>query len=223
MTQADIYTQKLVDMFENDVMSVELIGTQGKNKNKHEGRGGWSTSQYVNESKWGNFTNPFYNNGFDFGYYMKTNQFDSVDYVLINLGTNDVAQNFTEAEIINWYQKMIDSIKKYNDSIIIGLWLAPTRAICGNYAIRYYIDLTLRLTKALIETYDGREHEGIYLIPIIGLDNDYDYNITPKPVSTINSDYTQLVCDEAVHPSPIGYEKIAAMIYPYIKYWGDLT
>lgn len=47
LTQADVMTQTLLDIAGSDVMGVTLLGTRGSGSNKHEGRGGWTISDYA--------------------------------------------------------------------------------------------------------------------------------------------------------------------------------
>ena len=234
MTEAGVYTQELVDLFSSDGMHINLIGTKGNGTNRHEGRGGWSSETYVHTDEERVSQNPFLNNGiFDFGNYMSANGFSSVDYVLINLGTNDIAQGLTDDRIYENYTAMINSIKSYNPNVIIGLWLAPTRGISGANTSRLVIDQCLRSNRLLIDKFDGKEEtDNIYLIPIIGLDNDFDYVYVKneRKFEIENEDQTrsilqesQYFCSETVHPSTLGYKNIAKAIYPYIKYWGGLV
>ena len=84
----------------------------------------------------------------------------------------------------------------------------------------------------LIDKFDGKEaSDNIYLIPIVGLDNDFDYVYVEnkRKFEIENEDHTRTIlqesqyfCPETVHPSTLGYKNIAKAIYPYIKYWGGL-
>lgn len=69
--------------------------------------------------------NPFYNTStekFDFSYYMTQQGYTDVDYVFINLGTNDLNRSpMTETDIMGYYDEMITSIKQYNSNIKICL------------------------------------------------------------------------------------------------------
>lgn len=233
MTQAGVYTQELVELFSSDGMNINLIGTKGTGSNRHEGRGGWSSETYVHTDEERVSQNPFLKDGvFDFSNYMSVNGFGSIDYVLINLGTNDVAQDLSDDRIYENYMTMINSIKSYNPNVIIGLWLAPTRGISGANTSRLAIDQCLRSNRLLIDKFDGKEaSDNIYLIPIVGLDNDFDYVYVEnkRKFEIENEDHTRTIlqesqyfCPETVHPSTLGYKNIAKAIYPYIKYWGGL-
>ncbi len=56
----NIYTNCVKELFENDDMNINLIGTRGTEENKHEGRGGWSAYDYCNEqTKYGFYQSIF--------------------------------------------------------------------------------------------------------------------------------------------------------------------
>jgi hypothetical protein len=77
--------------------------------------------------------------------------------------------------------------------------------------------------KKLIEEYDNRESEKLYLVPVyLNVDPDHDYPYETVNISARNTAFTMDVCTDTVHPSTIGYNKIADVIYSYIKYFGRL-
>ena len=230
LTDADATSGELITMFANDAMGIELIGTLGTAPNLNEGRAGWRAYTYAKCSQGSddtaglNYTNPFYNPStqeFDFGYYMTQNGFSGVDYVFICLGTNDVAKadHSTDEEILSYYNIMINSIKAYNSNIKIGLWLPPTRALYAN-CNRMQIDTSLRMNKLLIDTYSAQEANNIYIVPVyLNIDPYHDYTSSAVSVSSRNTSYTMTVTNDPVHPSEIGYKKIADVIYSYIKFF----
>lgn len=239
LTDADKYTQELLNLFSGDSMSIELIGTRGSGSNKNEGVSGWRAYTYTrcpsNVEDWATWggtpssviANNFWNSStssFDFSYYMNNNGYESVDYVFICLGTNDIARNNhqTDEEIITYFNEMINSIKNFDSNIKIGIWLPPTRGLADNNN-RVSIDVSLRMNKLLIDTYDKREEENLFLIPIyLNIDPYHDYNFTSQNISARNPNYTINICTDAVHPAIIGYQKIADVFYGYIKYFGSL-
>lgn len=95
----------------------------------HEGRGGWTTSNYCNNQTGpGNVTNPFYNNGFDFSYYMSAHtDYSDLTDVFILLGTNDTQSDVTI--VTANLQTMINSIHDYNSNIKVhvGLPIPPCK------------------------------------------------------------------------------------------------
>ncbi|PGM02051.1 hypothetical protein, partial [Bacillus thuringiensis] len=129
-------TQRVLDLTNNDNLKVNLLGTRGTGANKHEGRGGWTAALYRTSTKYPDatgITNPFFNsavNDFDFGYYMTNQGYSSLDYVGICLGINDTFSFLTDADLISAISTilknldfMINSIKAYNSTIKIGIFV----------------------------------------------------------------------------------------------------
>ena len=224
LTQNGIYGQRILDLFNDDVMNVEFIGTRGTGNNKNEGRSGWSTSTYANEQSDEYFTNPFYNPStqhFDFTYYMTQNNFTNVDYVFINLGTNDRGHN--QNDIINNLTLMINSIKNYDNNIKIGLWLPPTRGITSDVDVSILNELfdTLQINKLFIDTY--LSSNDVYLIPVYTNVNPYDdYTIEKIDISDNNTYYVDYSSNK-VHPKETGYYHIGDVLYAWIKYFASLN
>ena len=240
LTDAGQYTAELVNLFSDDSMNIELLGTRGAGTNKHEGHSGWRAYTYVkcanNQEDWDTWggsvsnviSNPFYNSeteNFDFEYYMETQGYDNVDYVFICLGTNDIARgnHQSDEELLEYYNTMINSIKSFNSSIKIGVWLPPTRGLSDNN-FKGTITNSLKMNKFLIENYDSRESENIYLVPVyMNVDPYHDYNTAQVPVTSRSSDILMTInSPDAVHPKTLGYQHIADLIYGYIKYFGSL-
>lgn len=232
LTDADATSGELVTMFNDDVMNIELVGTLGTAPNLNEGRAGWRAYTYAKCARGSDdvaslaYTNPFYNPStqqFDFNYYMTQNGFSGIDYVFICLGTNDLgASNHTsDADILSYYDIMINSIHSYDSNIKIGLWLPPTRSLYANNN-RKAIDFSLRMNKLLISTYGTSESNKIYLVPVyLNVDPEHDYNSSEVPISSRNTNYTMEISIDAVHPAVVGYKKIADVIYSYIKFFAE--
>lgn len=136
LTAANVWTDKLIDLFADDVMNIEMLGTRGTLKAPNEGRGGWRAWNYAFEKDASNdglsssVTNPFFNpvsNKFDFSYYMNQQNYTSVDYILLCLGTNDVSRSTHNADddILLAWKTIIDSIKAFDNNIKILIWLLP--------------------------------------------------------------------------------------------------
>lgn len=239
LTDADAYTGELTTMFEDDPMNIELLGTLGTAPNLNEGYSGWRAFTFAKcsgqRADWATWSstvpterlNPFWNadtETFDFSMYMSNQGYSGVDYVFICLGTNDIARgNYkSEAELKEYFDAMIESIHDYDPNIRIGLWLPPTRSLMENRN-RQGIDLSLWMNKWLIETYDNREDEKIYLVPVyLNVDPYHDYRASVVPVSSRNTEFTMTVDTDSVHPARVGYNKIADVIYSYIKYFAYL-
>ena len=206
-------------MFENDAMNIHLIGTRGTEENKHEGRGGWSAYDYCNEQTKYGFTNPFLNNGkFDFGYYMKSNEYAGVDYVVISLGVNDlnIVGHNSHSEIIGYFNTIFDSIHQYDADIKIILntptMLFSTESTDGAKNTR------LEFTKTLKQTYENKEYDGIYLSAI-------SMSINPsmnfKWIEQTDKSKPMKVSD-TTHPNLHGYQNMAKTTYAFIKYLAEL-
>lgn len=230
MTASGAITGHLLQLFENDVMNIELIGTlasQWNANNKHEGRGGWRAWNYafeLNASGDGvqsDTNNPFYNSAtqkFDFSMYMSNQGYSDVDYVFINLGTNDRARNThnSDDDILLAYQTMIDSIHAYNESIKIMLWLCPFPSSL------FISDLEKKRVfeqhKLLIKNYDNRISDNIYLVEVGAcIDTVYDMQYEEVPIND-NEGKTFLKGTDRIHPSNNGYYTISDIMYSAIKY-----
>lgn len=230
-------TQELLNISSSDPLKVSLLGVRGIAPNLNEGRGGWSTDTYVNEasnvSSAETVSNPFYNNGFDFPFYMTQQGYDSVDYVCIHLGINDVFAETTDIEVnnkitsvLNNLQLMVDSIRTYNTGIKVGLMVTvpPSKnqdAFGKNYDTGQtqwrYRRNNFMLVKQMIERFKNKENEGVHLIPVnVNLDT---VNNMVTEVVPINSRNTTTVTRQAngVHPADIGYFQMSDVVYFWMK------
>ena len=226
ITANGLYPKEVVNLFAKDDMNVNLIGTINIGGVPHEGHGGWTSKDFCEVQSFNDYTNAFYNPAtktFDFSYYMSTNKFESVDDVFITLGINDMAKNIGLDNIIRYYNKMINSIRAYNPKIriFIGLCILP---YSGKYStVHNYTQLwksqRLTLHERLIEEYDERESEGIYVVPFnLTIDTEHDFKFVEKPLSHRNNEVMVKYCTDVVHPSTVAYNKMADMCLWYIKY-----
>lgn len=223
-TDANEYTQYLLDMFANDCMSIELLGTRGNSEqNRHEGRSGWSAKGYVtNEWERGVVgESPFFNpetEQFDFSYYMTQNGYTGVDYVFINLGTNDAVSDF-----IDYYHQMIDGIRAYDPNIIIGLWVPAPFATFGGYTHIGNDNQTFAAMKAVLEEFDTPEYEAdkVFVVPThMNIDTFHDFPWNEVAYNDKTGDKYR-VCTDQIHESN-GYKHDADVIFGYIKYFATL-
>lgn len=224
-TDANVYTQCLLDMFADDPMSIQLLGTRGDTEtNRHEGRSGWSAENYCENNAWRGIIedSPFYNpttETFDFAYYMAQNGYDGVDYVFINLGTNDTVSNF-----IGYYHEMIDSIRAYNSNIVIGIWVPAPFATFGGYTHTANDNQTFIAMEAVISEFDTAENQAnkIFVVPThMNLNTEYDYPWKDVPYTTAKPEHTYRVCTDQIH-EVYGYYKDANVIFGYIKHFATL-
>ena len=216
--------RKLKGLFDADsTMDIELLGTRYDNNNagdatyKHEGRAGWSISDYVRAASKVGITNPFYNaSTFDFSNYMTTQSYSSVDYVIINLSTNDFGRPITD--VIADLNTMISSIKTFNSAIKVIVCLTE-----GVYRDKMEWDTRntwyIELKKLMIATYDKREAEKIYVCPLyLNMDLYEDYNLTSVPLSSEDTTKTRLMTADGIHQNQVGFNKNANTMYYTIKY-----
>ena len=226
ITANGLYAKEVANLFANDEMNVNLVGTVKIGGVPHEGHGGWTSKDFCETTSFNDYTNAFYNPStktFDFTYYMNTNGFDGVDDVFINLGINDMAKNLGLDNIIRYYNKMINSIRAYNPKIriFIGLCILPYSgkySTAHNYT-QFAKSQRLALHERLIEEYDERESEGIFVVPFnLTIDTENDFKFVEKPLSRRNNEVMVKYCTDVVHPSTVAYNKMADMAYWYIKY-----
>lgn len=206
VTQGGYICQKLLSCFSAAGGALTLLGTRGTAPAKHEGRAGWKASDYCTKAADGTYTNPFYDNGFDFSHYMATQGYTGVGVVVIQLGINDIfyagLDSFSAAETIGYMDAMVTSILAYDSSIkvIVGL-LTPPNGNTSVFTEKYgtsQIDFvyrlnTIRLSKALMEHFAG--NASVVVSP---------NNCVLNPTQDIN---------DGVHPTEGGYAKLGQMIY----------
>ena len=230
-TDNNYVIKHLHDLFEEDVMNITLLGTrQDSEGNHHEGRGGWTTRNYLEDESVKEVPNAFYNpetEGFDFSYYLTHNSIDTPDIVIFNMGLNDLdigggtltANNLTT---------MINQIKAANNNVIIIVALPnlPTalKQTWGYSSNRRY-RLLVNTIKPLIEAFDNRENENIFISPVyLYLHPKWDM---PYEMKYVNSEHNEgnngmkipvAISPAPTHPSQIGYYKMADCYYNTIKY-----
>lgn len=206
VTQGGYICQKLLSCFSAAGGELTLLGTRGTAPAKHEGRAGWKASDYCTKAADGTYTNPFYDNGFDFSHYMATQGYTGVGVVVIQLGINDIfyagLDSFSAAETIGYMDAMVTSILAYDSSIkVIVDLLTPPNGNTSVFTEKYgtsQIDFvyrlnTIRLSKALMEHFAG--NASVVVSP---------NNCVLNPTQDIN---------DGVHPAEVGYAKLGQTIY----------
>ena len=188
--------------FENRGVTLETVGTQGTYPNNHEGRSGWSANTYCTQASAGGLSNPFYNNGFDAGYYFTQTGITVPDWFIINLGINDLFSPTTDIEMetaINTFIRNIDtmitSIKNVSNDIKIGVAITippnySQDAFGKAYKLRQTRDRYKRnnffLVERIMSEYGNRiSEDGIYIIPINN--GDKILNIVNKTSNILSS------------------------------------
>ena len=204
-------TQGMLDLFAEREKTLTLLGSRGTAPNLHEGRAGWSAYDYCSISSKGSTPNLFFNpttNKFDFSYYMNNQGYTTPDFVVIQLGINDLYnKTFMNSDsIINqtvgYVLEIIASIKAFNANQKILLNL-PT-AINEDQKKQYGM---IALIRNMFVRYNG----AIQLAVVRD--------------SNIICSYCHLILDpendisDDVHPTTAGYQKMAAEVVSQINCW----
>jgi len=200
---------KLMEYFGEKSKTITLIGTLGTGDNKNEGRAGWSAADYFTDRTYNGVVNPFYNptsETFDFDYYMTQQGFSTPDYVLIQLGINDLYNYGSEAIEPLWsnIKAMVDSIRAYDSGIKVLLDLVTppntdqskhTRnALSYRNRVIQYNDLAIDQVRSYADS--AVRYSYVHLV----LDPDADIS-------------------DNVHPTATGYNKMAMEIINQINCW----
>lgn len=238
---------KLHDNFDADAMAVTTLGTRGTSPNNHEGRSGWTLNDYLTKASItypsgdsrGTIYNPFYNPStetFDASYYFTETGIAKPDYFVINMGindafgfANDVAMNSGIDTLIERMNTVVDSVldATTETKVCVCLTIPPNHSQdafgkaygCSTTRNRCKRNNTYWVKK-LIETYDNRENERIYLIPInTALDTVYNMGLETLSVNARNTDvtYQSPISNGGVHPVTSGYWQIADVYTAFLK------
>lgn len=230
-TANGIVIDKLNQNFDQDSMEISFIGSCGSGESLHEGRSGWTIDKYYSDLE-----SPFVNKGkFDFQYYMNTNGYKDLDYVFINLGINDVFTVTKESELVSktremitQYNEMINSIWEFDKDIKVGICITIPPAYSQDafgkaYGCQYTRDSYKRNNfywcERLIERFDNRKEEGIYMIPInLNLDTRYNMGLEEVQVNARNTEVKQtIIANGNIHPAESGYWQIADTYWYFLK------
>lgn len=234
-TASGIAVSKLIKNFEDDSMNITMLGTIGDSNVKHEGRSGWSYTTYYNKESLANNINAFYNPDtslFDYSYYCNNTNTPVPDYFILNLGINDVYSYSDDANLtakLLIIKKQIDhivsSIQQFDNNVkvCIALPIPPNYSQNGFYDQDQTRNRCKRnnalLVDELIKTYDNRESERIYLIPLhCNLDTEYNFKLIDEVVnkrSTIT--YKASAKGSNVHPDESGYWQCADSYWFFLK------
>lgn len=200
------FNEAIDNIYSDNNKTITWIGTRGTSPDLHEGRGGWSAYTYCNYASAGEFTNPFYYNGaFDFAYYMNSNSFSDLDFVIINLGINaifasplDNYEYFRNRELTA-LKTMIDSILDYDSDIKIYIDIpTPPSTINGKFGTAY----------------GTTQIEFVYANNI----KHYGYDLIKEDIENVYLVGTNYILDtnadigDGVHPTLTGYDLIAKAI-----------
>lgn len=214
---SDSMTGALLSHFSEKGRTLTLLGTRGSNANalnRNEGRAGWTTADYMTNATRNGYTNPFYNaasGGFDFAYYMAEQGYSGVDFVVIQLGINDLYPSNARypeepdyAAIWGNILTMVTSILAYDSAvrIIINLPTAPNS------------DPSAHVVSAFMYQHFVVRYNELALAGIRTLSD-----------SNVRSSYCHLILDpetdirDNVHPTEAGYQKMALEVANQINCW----
>ena len=225
ITEQNWYLSELQKM----IPTFKSVGKRGDWSGlNHEGRSGWATIHYLNNTSYLDKTNTFYNsssNSFDFNYYMSNSSIETPSFVTLALGTNDAGKINADTLVAN-FNTMINSIRSYDSNMKIGITIAPPPASNQDgWGKHNSVGITnwthkkriFEFAKKIIETFDNREDEGIYILPIyVNIDPVLDFPYEEVEVSFRNKTVIKRGTDN-VHPSKEGMYKISDIHYNWIK------
>ena len=200
---------------------ITFVGTRSTSKNAvtlyHEGRGGWTSSDYATGVSKDSIINPFYNSGtsaFDWGYY-KTQNSVTPSFVMLELGTNGVALDPTNNA--NAIKAIVDNIRANDVNIKIFVCNAIYRSnqdgiarqldsngysSQGN-AFKYYEDMKIFNLMVRLQTLMGA-YANVFFIPL-ALEHDSEYNFGSQAVAVNpRSTLTEAIPLDSVHPQVVG-------------------
>ena len=216
LTDNNKYEPELINMFADDVMDIELLGSRGSSPALHEGRSGWTTKHYCTEESYNNRTNAFFNTAtskFDFSYYMNNQGYTDVDYVFINMGTNDLANS--NSETLGYFKEMVQSIKNYNNNISVFIGLCPP--LSSQHDNVGFKNKRIQLMQLLLAEFDNRESEKIFINPLV-LNFDAKNGFPTQNITGTRHNEELKVVTDNTHPLNSEYFKMADTIYCVLKY-----
>lgn len=207
----DTMTQYMLDYFTAKNKTITLLGTLGSGNNRNEGRAGWKAIDYLTNKTYSGVVNPFYNptsETFDFNYYMTNQEYSAPDFVILQLGINDLYNGSSSDIEPTWnaIKTMIDSILNYDDGIhiLLNLITAP------NSDPAQHSTIFLPLYQNRVVRYN--EYAIAQASALYG-------------ASKVRPTYCHLILDpdtdirDNVHPTNAGFEKMAKEIINQINCW----
>jgi len=240
LTADGTITQTLLDIDATDVMSVTLYGTIGTAPNKHEGRGGWTVTSYTSATHVDSTPNPFWNASLptpavDFGWYLTQNTYPAMDWVLIQLGTNDVFSATSDGAAVSATQAsltrldtLINSIKASNVNTKVGLVIAPPPSFdqdsfganYGTGQTRWRFKRNILIwARDIIAKYQGQEASRVFLVPSnTALDTLNNMSRAASAAVNSRSAVTSTRQNNGVHPVTSGYQQIGDALWAFLKY-----
>ena len=203
--------QKMADGFTSRGKTLTLLGTRGTAPINHEGRAGWSAKNYCTNDAVSGVTNPFFNPStekFDYAYYMGNQGYSNPDFVVVQLGINDLYNmSFKDSDTAiettaGYVKEIVDSILAYNSTqkILLNLPTAVNEDISRHTAFMPLVrNMFIRYNKYMTILATGYEKVRCSYCHLI-LD----------PTTDISDD---------VHPNAGGYEKMANEVISQFNCW----
>lgn len=218
--------------------SLVFIGTRDTGTDSpNEGYGGMYYQWFE-----ANASSPFVNPSghVDFATYLSDNLLDTPDWVIIELGINDIFyatqtnyESFVSDYLGTWFTSMADSlinaIKRDIPDAKIGLCCCPMPAFSqdafgNNYDVRFTTFHHKRkahwFNRRMYEYYgiggDGTQNN-VFIVPInLGIDTEHNFPTTSTPFNSRTTDeYDRQM--NGVHPANSGYYQTADQVYGWIK------
>lgn len=217
-----------------DPMTIQFVGTIGTGNAKNEGRSGWRIYDYSNNVAGNPLWNPTLNK-VDYAYYLTESGMSmaSNDWAMFFLGTNDMFNIATDANLstlvpvaITQLNTLITAAKAGVSGIRVGIGMVIPSCFSqdsfgDDYATAQNVARFTRniqtFQQALIDTYDDRIAENIYLVPLYSaIDRDYGF---PSSLVNANSRNTEQVktYTNAIHPNKSGYDQMGDTIFEILK------
>lgn len=191
LTLPGFYVEQTLQTLKKELPAVDVkaVGTkhpEGKEEIGHEGRGGWTWKRYFQEFSSNPTTcSPFVfgpdkGNGFDFAHYLRENHSGRPpEIITIFLGANDVygtAAKFDQERItesLNTAVAMVEKIRKDAPGSAIGIIPPPPPSEQNGFGVNYQNGVTewqyrramQYYIAGLLERFDGRWDERIYIVP----------------------------------------------------------
>ena len=222
-------TENMLKLAKEDGFNLKLLGSVSQDwlkdpNNRHEGRGGWKAVTYAEKAGSENTgaVNAFFNpetERFDFAYYMKEQGYESVDYVFLQLGINDVFgassdKGLNSATFAKTYFEnmdiLIESIHAYDPAIkIVWNMILPCSVEQEKFDLAYDNGQTADRCKrnsyltnlAIVEHVSGMNN--VFVAP------------TNAVLDTVND--MANAGSGAVHPGEKGYYAVGQVLYNYVR------
>jgi lysophospholipase L1-like esterase len=239
LTDADTTALECYRMLTADAdCTINHIGTLGETGGENEGRSGWKWFDYISPSgtRMTNYDNPFWdtaNNRLDFKKYCQTNGYSGLDYVLINLGTNNIIpMNVVDSP--DGYADVIAQAKTFLTALLSEDYGYPNCkvaiALLGigpYYSARIFENANEfrkkfnMLNVAYLYAFDnGAWHPNVTCFALGSSTNrKYGYGYTETAISARFPQLTLQEDDLGIHPSTAGYLSWADAYYCKIRTW----